>query len=217
MIERFAAHDLRAGGTDATRDLLTGALNRHGLTALIDRIAGSARRGRGITLLMVDVDGLASVDSDYGERAGDEVRVTIAHRLRLFVAPHDSVARVARNVFACILCQGPDSPIAIDMTKEMLAAIAWPVDVPGGTVMLRGAAGIAAATAGARTAERQLAAARVAMEWVVARGHGGHCVYEPGVDPAGFHEAIDGDCAQALVQAAHHTRPIEPAHSSRAA
>jgi len=192
MIERFTADDGRVDA-DATRDALTGTLSRRGLAALIARIAASTRHGGEITLLMIDIDGLATLDRLHGAGAGDQARVTIAHRLRLLVAPHDRVARVAQDVFACLLCHHAGAPVAIDTAREMIAAIAWPVDLAGTTVTLRGAAGIAAMPAGAPTSERLFAAARIAMEWAVARGHPGHCVYEPGLSVAGFPPASATD------------------------
>jgi diguanylate cyclase (GGDEF)-like protein len=89
----------------AAADPLTGLANRGLLnirlsTALARRpeLAGSPRVG----LLYLEVDQLPLINDSYGHDAGDEVLLTIGHRLRSQVRPHDTVARLGGTEFAVV-------------------------------------------------------------------------------------------------------------------
>jgi diguanylate cyclase (GGDEF)-like protein len=89
----------------AGADSLTGLANRGLLhirlsTALARRpeLAGSL----GVGLLYLEVDQLPLINDSYGHDAGDEVLLTIGHRLRSQVRPHDTVARLGGTEFAVV-------------------------------------------------------------------------------------------------------------------
>ena len=87
-----AAHDSLTGL--ANRDLFTGRLT----TALT---RPSERPGGGdVGVLYLDLDEFKQVNDRYGHEAGDEVLLTIAHRLRGQVRPQDTVARLGGDEFA---------------------------------------------------------------------------------------------------------------------
>lgn len=99
----------------ALHDPLTGLPNRRLLdlqgSALIDDRQDPTR----IAILYVDLDGFKAVNDTYGHRAGDEVLVGFAERLRTCVRPGDVVARLGGDEFAVLL---------IDVSEVQAQAIA---------------------------------------------------------------------------------------------
>lgn len=92
----------------ATRDELTGLLNRRSALAELDRLSqhlpaepvhDEARLG----LLLIDVDHFKSVNDTHGHPAGDAVLREVAARLRRGLRPHDQVARIGGEEFLCML------------------------------------------------------------------------------------------------------------------
>jgi diguanylate cyclase (GGDEF)-like protein len=96
MAEQALAHE-------AAHDPLTGLANR-GLFA--DRLTAAltGRRshvtGTQVGLMFLDADGFKQINDTYGHDAGDEVLLTIGHRLRSHVRPQDTVARLGGDEFA---------------------------------------------------------------------------------------------------------------------
>jgi hypothetical protein len=91
-------------GAVASHDPLTGLANRTLFTTrLTDAL--TLRTGRSIRsdvgVLYLDLDGFKSINDTYGHDAGDEVLITVAHRLRTQVRPQDTVARLGGGEFCC--------------------------------------------------------------------------------------------------------------------
>lgn len=88
----------------ATRDALTGALNRRSFFELLEREFSSARRQRApLSLAMVDVDHFKSVNDTYGHPAGDAVLQQLAERLRENLRIEDAMGRYGGEEFALLL------------------------------------------------------------------------------------------------------------------
>lgn len=168
--------------TEVNQVCASGALDRRGMLALLERSAGVLRQDQEIALLLIEFDGLTAIDADWGCQAGDIARMTIAGRLRHFLTPTDHVAYLGGNGFACIVRQARGSTFAVGEAKAILNVIAQPIETACGPAVLRGAIGIACSSATTLTSGRLLAAARCAMEWIAARGASGHCVYEPDME-----------------------------------
>ncbi|HVY46930.1 MAG TPA: diguanylate cyclase, partial [Minicystis sp.] len=88
----------------AAFDELTGVYNRRSLFhALETEIARSARYGRGLSVLMVDVDRFKGVNDAHGHRVGDDVLRIIAERLAAALRTTDVVARYGGEEFCVLL------------------------------------------------------------------------------------------------------------------
>lgn len=78
----------------ATRDLLTGLLNRRALGEQLEREQRRAERyGRPLTLLMMDLDRFKRLNDEYGHLAGDRVLCEFAHRMAEILRDSDVVGR----------------------------------------------------------------------------------------------------------------------------
>lgn len=98
MAEQALAHQ-------AAHDPLTSLANRRLFTAHLNA-ALTPRPGRPggaqVGVLFLDVDKFKQINDTYGHDAGDEVLLTIAHRLRSAVRPDHTVARLGGDEFAII-------------------------------------------------------------------------------------------------------------------
>lgn len=87
----------------ATRDALTGIHNRRALdTHLPQWAAWSARYGRPLTVLLIDVDFFKGVNDDFGHRFGDRALRDVAHAIRSATRSSDLVVRYGGDEFAVI-------------------------------------------------------------------------------------------------------------------
>lgn len=94
----------------ATKDPLTGLLNRHHLRSEAERdLDRAVRAGGHLCVLMVDVDHFKRFNDTWGHAAGDAALVVVAQRLLACVRTSDSVGRWGGEEFVVTL---PDTPLA---------------------------------------------------------------------------------------------------------
>jgi diguanylate cyclase len=88
----------------ATRDELTGLVNRRHMSHLLERERQrSVRSGRGFSLAMVDIDHFKGVNDHYGHPVGDEVLRTFAHHAPQALRGTDIVSRWGGEEFVLLL------------------------------------------------------------------------------------------------------------------
>ncbi|OYV00128.1 MAG: hypothetical protein CFE26_24465, partial [Verrucomicrobiales bacterium VVV1] len=106
-LERSLRYALKLGETLealrqlATRDQLTGMLNRRELDRILAEESERAQRfGHSLALVMVDIDHFKSVNDTHGHPAGDAVLRRVAQRLATQVRTVDRIARYGGEEFA---------------------------------------------------------------------------------------------------------------------
>ena len=88
----------------ATRDALTGALNRRAiLEACKEELHRFVRGGRSFSLMMLDLDHFKQVNDHYGHLTGDQVLTDFASRMRGLLRPHDRLGRYGGEEFLILL------------------------------------------------------------------------------------------------------------------
>jgi len=104
----------------STTDPLTHLLNRRGFAMASERaFAELARKGRPVTLAVIDLDYLKAYNDENGHQAGDDLLRWVAERLSATVRAGDAVARLGGDEFAVLL---PDtSPVAAEPVVERLS------------------------------------------------------------------------------------------------
>jgi diguanylate cyclase (GGDEF)-like protein len=112
---------------DANYDALTSLPNRRRLINGLSEVIGSRTPGEAVAVIQFDVISLRSVNESLGHKAGDEVLIEVANRLRTLVPAAALVARVGGDEFAVVLrVEGVDA--ALSMADEIRAGLREPMD-----------------------------------------------------------------------------------------
>ncbi|MGM0819539.1 MAG: diguanylate cyclase domain-containing protein [Actinomycetota bacterium] len=118
-VERAALLEERA-----LTDPLTGIANRHaGQERLEAEIADSRRRGRPLSVVMVDLDRFKSVNDTYGHVTGDAVLVAVATAIVSTLRTGDLVARWGGEEFLLVLPE-TSAAVATDVAERCRRTIA---------------------------------------------------------------------------------------------
>jgi len=166
----------------ARHDPLTGLPNR---TVALDRLdhALSRRRrdGTNVAVLMLDLDRFKIINDSLGHRAGDELLVAFAPRLRQILRSSDTVARLSGDEFV-IVCEAPSSVHEVTAVAQRVAAVtAQPFGLQSGEHFMTASIGISIATSPYDTPESMLRDADAAMYRVKKRGRGQYEVFDDGM------------------------------------
>ena len=119
-VSGWAEESQRVLRTAATRDPLTGLLNRASLQEALRREL-AAREPRP-SLLLIDLDGFKQVNDQHGHLAGDEVLVRVAQVLAGACRSGDVVARLGGDEFAVVMPR-TDLTDATRLARRMVAAV----------------------------------------------------------------------------------------------
>jgi diguanylate cyclase (GGDEF)-like protein len=116
----------------ARHDQLTGLVNR---CVLYDRLreasVDTARSGRPIALLFLDLDGFKPINDQLGHLVGDQILLEVAHRLRRTTRLSETVARFGGDEFV-VLNENADVSAAQTLAHRIRAAVRRPLDeAPG--------------------------------------------------------------------------------------
>ncbi|WP_034349272.1 two-component system response regulator [Noviherbaspirillum massiliense] len=111
------AHEL------ATRDPLTGLLNRRELVERLENaIARATRRNERLALLFLDMDRFKSINDMLGHDTGDELLRQVAARISASVRESDVVARLGGDEFVVLMEGLPDYADAAQVAKKIVHA-----------------------------------------------------------------------------------------------
>jgi diguanylate cyclase (GGDEF)-like protein len=112
----------------SNRDPLTGALNRVGFRAHLERAMGRSQRyGFNTALLYINIDQFANINDHYGEADGDVMIKSISRRLINKMRSSDSIARLGGDEFAVILEDVSSSADVELIAEKMLKSISAPM------------------------------------------------------------------------------------------
>ncbi|MEH6590778.1 MAG: bifunctional diguanylate cyclase/phosphodiesterase [Halioglobus sp.] len=112
----------------SNRDSLTGALNRTGFRAHVERaMSRSERYGFKTALLYINIDQFSNINDHYGETDGDVMIKTISNRLMNKLRSTDSIARLGGDEFAVVLEDVSSDADVAAIAEKMLHSIAAPM------------------------------------------------------------------------------------------
>lgn len=148
----------------ATRDPLTGLLNRRSLTEHLEHaLARAARQDGRLALLFLDLDRFKSINDMLGHDAGDELLLQVAHRIGGAVRESDMVARLGGDEFV-VLTEGLHSyAAAAEVAKKISKANAQPFVVRGQTLKTSVSVGISLYPQDGQTVHELMRSADLAM------------------------------------------------------
>jgi diguanylate cyclase (GGDEF)-like protein len=103
----------------ASRDSLTGLLNRRVLEQILKREAERSLRYRTpLAVVFLDLDGFKKVNDQYGHKIGDDFLKHVANSLMMMTRGSDVVARFAGDEFIIVL-PGTSYPYALEFAERM--------------------------------------------------------------------------------------------------
>lgn len=163
----------------ASGDALTGLDNRASFMTKLAAILAESGHRDDVRVLFLDLDDFKDVNDVLGHRAGNELLVTVAQRMRAGTRPHDVCARLGGDEFAVILI-GTGAVAALEIAHRLGLSIAEPVRLNEQTAQVGVSIGIAAATPGIEI-EDLVHRADVAMYAAKAHGKNRVHTFEPGL------------------------------------
>jgi diguanylate cyclase (GGDEF)-like protein len=148
----------------SSRDALTGALNRTGFRAHVERaLKRSERYHTKTALLYLNIDHFTSINDQYGEGSGDLAIKMISKRLANKKRNTDSVARIGGDEFAIVLEDVSDEANVEMIAGKMMTAVSQPINLNDQQVSLEVSVGAAVCPENGYTFEDLVEAARGAM------------------------------------------------------
>jgi diguanylate cyclase (GGDEF)-like protein len=117
----------------ARHDVLTGLANRAEFNARLEDAGKRVKRnGRGVTVMMVDLDKFKAVNDTLGHLAGDQLLSEVGRRLQSIIRETDVLARLGGDEFAIIQEAGPEQREgAVALALRIIEAISAPFDLNG--------------------------------------------------------------------------------------
>jgi two-component system cell cycle response regulator len=113
------AAETRTAWQLATIDPVTGLFNRHHLTAILPAEFDSARRlGQSLAVMMIDLDGLKSLNDRWGHAAGDKVLHNVAVAIVAGMRLTDTIARFGGDEMVVVM---PDT--SPDVARALAARL----------------------------------------------------------------------------------------------
>jgi diguanylate cyclase (GGDEF)-like protein/PAS domain S-box-containing protein len=163
-----AAHEL------ASRDSVTGLLNRRGLDSALGGLLNSARpEARQLAVLLVDLDYFKAVNDTFGHAAGDLVLREVASILSASVRRTDIVARIGGDEFVVLLPGIEGTQKAEAIATAIITGVRSPIHLGEGKMARIGASiGIAQTGQVRESAAELLRRADVAMYAAKQAGRG---------------------------------------------
>jgi diguanylate cyclase (GGDEF)-like protein len=181
MQEGIATRELRITEL-AYRDALTGLPNRALFGDRLDQaLALTARAGKPLTVLLMDLDRFRYVNDTLGHPIGDLLLREVAARLQAVVRrATDTVARLGGDEFAILL---PDAPVgdAQRVAEAILRVLEAPMTLEGHVVDIRASIGLSTCPDHGNESSKLLRRADVAM-YEAKRSFRGIAVWDDGYD-----------------------------------
>jgi diguanylate cyclase (GGDEF)-like protein/PAS domain S-box-containing protein len=174
---------------NAFHDSLTGLANRALFLDRLERLIKHAHRHTGYTfaVLFLDLDRFKVVNDSLGHAIGDDLLMTIGHRLEACLREGDSVARLGGDEFAVLLDDIGDVNEATRVADRIERELQAPFLLRGHEVFTSASIGIALSSAGYTKPGDLLRDADTAMYRAKNAGRGRYEVF----DRVMHHEAVE--------------------------
>jgi len=194
----------------ATHDSLTGLPNRSLLLGRLTEALGRTPGNRGHTaVLFVDLDRFKLVNDSLGHRAGDDLLVQVAERLRMATRPGDVVARFGGDEFVVLAENVVDEVECRQIADRLAATLTAPFRVEGREVFVTASVGMTIADPESDTPDTLLRDADAAMYTAKDQGRARSVLFEEHVhqstvdrlaEEAAMHRALERDELVVLYQ-----------------
>lgn len=125
-------------------DPLTGLPNR---VLLADRLhqsmALAGRQRTRLALAYIDLDGFKAINDAHGHKAGDDLLVDVARRMRDVLRDQDTLARLGGDEFVALIVNSPGRDLVEGLLQRLLGAAAEVIIVGGARLQVSASIGVA--------------------------------------------------------------------------
>jgi diguanylate cyclase (GGDEF)-like protein/PAS domain S-box-containing protein len=163
----------------AFHDPLTSLANRPLFNDRVEH-ALSVRRpnGRGIAILLLDLDRFKTINDSLGHSTGDELLIAVGERIVQCLRPGDTAARLGGDEFVILVEDVAELSEATGLAGRIIEELSTPFVLSGREVGIRASVGIVLHRGGAITADDLVRNADAAMYAAKASGTGSWRVFE---------------------------------------
>ena len=171
-------HDAQRLHYLATRDELTGHLNRTSLRYELSEAIGIAKEsGDTCAYLVASIDRLATINDAYGFGAADEVIVAVGERLSCSLRGTDVIGRTAGNKFGVIVSNCKEREVSLVAERLRAAVRNDVVSTRAGTVAATVSVGAVCVPVSAASSQEAMLRAEEALEHARSKGRDGFSMY----------------------------------------
>ena len=100
------------------------------------------RLGQQLALVYLDLDGFKAINDTYGHEAGDQLLVTVAHRLKQTLREGDTIARLGGDEFVAVLLNCNQGNASAASFQRLLKAASQPVQLNGCVMQVSASLGV---------------------------------------------------------------------------
>ena len=181
-------------------DSLTGLPNRAMMRQTLDEaLRNAARRQKGCTLFLIDLDRFKNVNDTLGHPIGDALLRQVAERLKSVMGEHGQVGRLGGDEFKAVLPGTVDIGLIESLARTLIEQVSRPYSIEGHRVTIGASVGVSIGDPGRSCADSLIRNADLALYAAKAAGRGKHCFYEPSMhSEATDRQALENDLRQAL-------------------
>ncbi|MDP9385865.1 MAG: EAL domain-containing protein [Actinomycetota bacterium] len=154
----------------AFHDPLTNLPNRARFTEQVSHALD--RRDARVAALFIDLDDFKTVNDSLGHKAGDELLVSVAERLRSCLRAHDTPARLGGDEFAVLIEDADSIDVVIEIAERVLRSLDDRFVVADTELHVRASIGVATSQDGVRRAQDLVRNADLAMYRAKSQGKG---------------------------------------------
>jgi diguanylate cyclase (GGDEF)-like protein len=166
----------------ADHDVLTGLPNRAAFKRELDHRCAGLADGVSFALACIDLDRFKEANDVFGHRAGDEVLVEVAERLRHVLPPDALAARLGGDEFVVIVRDLPVPHGVGALAETIVRELSRSYQFEGQRITIGASVGVAVAPADGTSPDLLLARADMALYRAKHQGRGQSCFFEVAMD-----------------------------------
>ena len=181
-------------------DSLTGLPNRAMMRQTLDEaLRNAARRQRGCSLFLIDLDRFKNVNDTLGHPIGDLLLKAVAGRLTSAMGELGQIGRLGGDEFKAVLPGTVDIGLLESLAKTLIEQVSRPYMIEGHRVTIGASVGVAIGDPGRACADSMIRNADLALYAAKGDGRGRHAFYQASMhSEASDRQILENDLRQVL-------------------